>query len=156
MLKKQEVEVKPQTISTSVLKRENMILYLLVNNFEEAGQIIKENISKEDFKSEINKKIFEEIYKIADGGNKEIYKSLANIEDEEFQSTLSQILVSDYEITSVKKCIDDVIKNYSRDKLNSRKLEIINKLSNNDLSKEDITKLENELNELIIELARKK
>ena len=156
ILKTNEVEIPEQTVSTSVLKRENMILYLLINNFNEAGQIIKDNISKEDFKSEINKKIFEEIFKAAEKENEEIYKILSNIEDEEFQSSLSQIIVSDYEITSVQKCIDDVINNYSRDKLNSRKLEIINQLSNNSLTKEEIVKLESELSEIIVELARKK
>ena len=137
-------------------KRENMILYILINNFEEAGQIIKENISKEDFKSDINKRIFEEIYKVAENGDEEIYKALSNVEDEEFQSTLSQIIVSDYEITSVSKCIEDVIGVYSRDKLNSRKLEILNKLGDKSIPKEEIEKLELELNNIIIELARKK
>lgn len=137
-------------------KRENMILYILINNFEDAGQIIKENISKEDFKSDINKRIFEEIYKVAENGDEEIYKALSNVEDEEFQSTLSQIIVSDYEITSVSKCIEDVIGVYSRDKLNSRKLEILNKLGDKSIPKEEIEKLELELNNIIIELARKK
>lgn len=156
MLKTPEADVPEQTISTAILKRENMILYLLINNFKEAGQIIKETISKDDFKHEINRRIFEEIYKVAENGNEEIYKFLSNIEDEEFQSTLSQIVVSDYEIVSVQKCIEDVIKNYSRDKLNSRKIEIINKLSDKTLSKEEISNLEIELNQIIIELARKK
>lgn len=156
MLKSSDSEIPKQTISTAVLKRENMILYLLINNFKEAGQIIKETISKDDFKHEVNRKIFEEIYKVAENGNEEIYKVLSNIEDEEFQSTLSQIIVSDYEIISVQKCIEDVIKNYSRDKLNSRKIEIINKLSDKTISKEEISNLELELNQIIIELARKK
>lgn len=156
MLKSSDSEIPEQTISTAILKRENMILYLLINNFKEAGQIIKETISKDDFKHKTNKKIFEEIYKVSETGEEEIYKVLSNIEDEEFQSTLSQIIVSDYEIISVQKCIEDVIKNYSRDKLISRKIEIINKLSDKSLSKEEISNLELELNQIIIELARKK
>lgn len=155
-LKKQDTIENENNISKSIVKRENMILYLLINNFNEAGKIIKENISKNDFKVEINKKIFEEIYNVAENNTEEIYKSLSNIEDEEFQSTLSQIVVSDYEITSVEKCIEDIIGNYSRDKLNFRKLEIINKLSDKNISKEQIKNLETELNEIIIELARKK
>ena len=143
-------------ISSSIIKRENMILYLLINNFKEAGQIIKENISKEDFKVEINKKIFEQIFNVAQNDTEDIYKSLSNIEDEEFQSALSSVVVSDYEITSVEKCIEDVIGNYSRDKLNSRKLEIINKLREKNISEDEMKKLENELNEIITKLARKK
>ena len=133
-----------------------MILYLLINNFQESGKIIRENIFEEDFKNEINRRIFKEIYKVAETNSEEIYKILSNIEDEEFQSTLSQIIVSDYEISSVQKCLEDVIGSYSRDKLNSRKLEIIEKLSEKDISKEEIEKLEFELNNIIIELARKK
>lgn len=156
ILKKQNIEKQYTDVDSSIKKRENMILYLLINNFKEAGQIIKENISKDDFKIDVNKKIFEEIYKVAENNTEEIYKTLSNIEDEEFQSTLSQIIVSDYEITSVQKCIEDVIGNYSRDKLNSRKIEIINRLSDKNISQEELKSLESELNQIIIELARKK
>ncbi len=156
VLRKKDIEENNIESDFSIRKRENMILYLLINNFEESGKIIKENIFEEDFKNEINKRIFREIYIAAETNSEEIYKILSNIEDEEFQSTLSQIIVSDYEISSVKKCLEDVIGSYSRDKLNSRKLEIIEKLSDKNISNEEIEKLELELNNIIIELARKK
>ena len=156
ILKIGKVEDKYSEIDSSIKKRENMILYLLINNFKETGQIIKDNISANDFKIDINKRIFDEIYKAAQKNTDEIYKTLSNIEDNEFQETLSQIVVSDYEITSIEKCIEDVISNYSRDKLNSRKQEIINMLNSKSISKEEMKELELELNNIIIELARKK
>jgi len=156
MLKKDDETSKYADIDYATIKKENLILYLLINNFKEAGQIIRDNITKMDFKLDINKKIFEQIYIVAENNTEEIYKALSNIEDDEFQSILSEIVVSDYEIVSVEKCIEEVIGNYSREKLSTRKLEIIEKLSDKNLSKEELEKLEIELNEIIKKLARKK
>ena len=66
-------------------------------------------------------------------------------------------MVTDYEITSTEKCIEDIIIIYNKERLNNRKNEIIKQLDNTDnLSKEDIMNLEKELNNIIIELAKKK
>ena len=66
-------------------------------------------------------------------------------------------MVTDYEITSVEKCIEDIIIIYNKERLNNRKMEIIKKLDNTEkLTEEEIAKLETELNNIIIELAKKK
>ena len=83
-------------------------------------------------------------------------KVIANIENEELQRHVSELMVSDYEITSVQKCIDDLLLTYNKDRLNTRKLEIIKALENKDLTKEEIASLEQELSIIIVELARRK
>ena len=83
-------------------------------------------------------------------------KVIANIEKEELQRHVSELMVSDYEITSVQKCIDDLLLTYNKDRLNTRKLEIIKALENKDLTKEEIASLEQELSIIIVELARRK
>ena len=143
-------------VSDSVLKRENVIIYLLINNLEESFEEIIRNISINDFKNELNKKIFEIILENINAGQDKIVTAISNVEDEELQAHVSEIMVSDYEITSVKKCIDDLIGTYNKDKLTNRKIEIIKELENPNLNKDEINALENELNDLIIELAKNK
>ena len=148
--KKEEVE----EISENVINREKMILYLLINYYEEAIVDITSNIVSDDFKIPVNKKIFEVIINEKETNKEKILKSLANIENSEMQSQISEIMVSDYEINSVQKCIEDVIISYTKDRLNERKFEILKELENSNLDKENIKMLEKELNNVIIELAK--
>ena len=148
--KEEEVEVSP-----AIIKRENMILYLLINDFEKMSEKIKYNITEDDFKSEINKRIFNIIFNLENKEN--ILNSISNIEDEEIQTQVSQIVVQDYEINSEEKCLDDIINNYIKERLNTKKLEIISAIDNSEnLGKEEISKLEEELSKVIIQLAKMK
>ena len=148
--KEEEVEVSP-----AIIKRENMILYLLINDFEKMSEKIKYNITEDDFKLEVNKKIFNIIFNLENKEN--ILNSISNIEDEEIQTAVSQIVVQDYEINSEEKCLDDIINNYIKERLNTKKMEIISAIDNSEnLSKEEISKLEEELSKVIIQLAKMK
>lgn len=144
-------------ISPAIIKRENMILYLLINHFRESYEAIVTNISLEDFKLETNKFIFEKILESPAEESEKILQTIANIEDAEIQSHVSEILVTDYEISSIEKCIEDVVNIYNKDRLANRKLEIVKELENSsNLTKDEIAKLEQELSEIIIELAKRK
>ena len=143
--------------SETTVKREKMILYLLINNYDESFEKIKSVISENDFKVELNKKIFKTIMEIKDGNKEQILSAISNIEDQDIQAHISEIMVTDYEITSVEKCIEDIIIIYNKERLNNRKMDIIKQLDNaKNLSAEEIAKLEKELNNIIIELAKKK
>ncbi len=146
------VKINPATI-----KRENMIIYLLINHFREAYEPIVTNISLEDFKLDSNKFIFEKILESPAEESEEILQIIANIEDQNIQSHVSEILVTDYEINSIDKCIEDVVNTYNKERLTNRKFEIIRTLENSSsLTKDEIAKLESELNKLILELAKRK
>lgn len=148
---------KEEGINPAVIKRENMIIYLLINHFRESYEPIVTNIGLDDFKLEVNKKIFEKILESPAEESEKILQTIANIEDEEIQSHVSQILVTDYEINSVDKCIEDVVTIYNKERLNNKKLEIIKALENSEtLDKEEIARLEQELSNIIVELAKKK
>ena len=103
------------------------------------------------------KKIFKIIMEESDLNQEKIVSLISNIEDQEIQNHISEIMVTDYEISSTEKCIEDIIIIYNKERLNNRKNEIIKQLDNTEnLSKEDIMKLETDLNNIIIELAKKK
>ena len=149
--------IKTEEVNETIVKREKMILYLLINNYDESFEKIKSVISENDFKVELNKKIFKTIMEIKDGNKEQILSAISNIEDKDIQAHISEIMVTDYEITSVEKCIEDIIIIYNKERLNNRKMDIIKQLDNaKNLSAEEIAKLEKELNNIIIELAKKK
>ncbi len=144
-------------ISPAIIKRENMIIYLLINHFRESFEAIVTNITLEDFKLDANKFIFEKILESPAEESEKILQTIANIEDPEIQSHVSEILVTDYEISSLEKCIEDVVNIYNKERLTNRKFEIIKELENSaNLTKEEIARLEQELSEIIIELAKRK
>ncbi len=146
---KQNIEVEQ-----SILKRENMILSLLLKGNLNIYQIIKQNIKYEEFKDEVNKKIAKKLYEEFEKGNSNINGILDKLEDEE-QSHITEIMSDEYELDNVEKAIDDVIHGYQRDKLTNRKLEILSSLEEN-LEENKRKELEKELNELIIQLAKMK
>ncbi len=143
-----------EEISPSILKRENMIIYLLINNFKSTSEKIKNVISEDDFKSNVNKKIFNIIFELKDKEN--ILEALSNIEDEKIQNAISSIVVQDYEITSEEKCLEDIINSYIKERLNSEKADIIKMINDKSLPKEEIQKLEESLSQIIIQLAKMK
>ena len=63
-----EIKVKPvikrkneTTVDESIIRRENVIIYLLINGNEINRKKIKENIQLEDFKYSLNKEILQKI-----------------------------------------------------------------------------------------------
>lgn len=65
------------------------------------------------------------------------------------------IMAEDYEIEDLEKAIDDIIQAYKRDKLNNRKLEVLELLEQTS-NVEEKKELEKELSNIIITLARMK
>ncbi len=62
-------------------------------------------------------------------------------------------MADDYEIKDVEKAIDDIMQSYEKDKLNNRKFEIL-ELLEQDIEQENKKRLEKELSEIIIRLAK--
>ena len=164
MLEKKNSAVKPtvvnedeEKISSSIMRRENLIIYLLVNYPDEAYKTIKDNISLDEIKSEKNKKIIQKLYEELEKGNNNVTAMLDVFKEDEIVNHLSGIMATDFEITEVKKCIEDVIVNYEKDKLIAKRNNIIKQLENtNELTKDEVANLEKELSGLIIKLARMK
>ena len=151
---KKEQNIKPQKYEDSVTRKENMIIYLLINYPEQSYSRLKEKISYEKIKNERNKHIIKKLYEELEKGNS-ITNALDLFEDEETISFLSWVMAYDFEITEVDKAIEDILNNYEKDKLISMRNEIIQALEHTEnLTKEEIASLEQSLNEIILKLAR--
>ena len=150
------VEEKSNEISEKVLKRESMVIYLLINEFENSYDILKQIVTVDDFKDETNKEILKKMYEEFEKGNITSNNILNCFEEEEKVSRITKILAIDFEITDVKKAVDDVVNIYQKEKMQDRKNEILRKLNSNlELNEEDRGNLEKELNDLIIKLIKK-
>ena len=140
-------------VSEATKRRENTILAILLSGDRNIYEIIKQNITIQDFKYEIDKKIAEKLYEEFENGNSNINSMIDNLSEEE-QNHITMIMAEDYGIDDVEKAIDDIIQSYEKDKLNDRKLEILELLENETTDDEQKRTLEKELNDIIIRLAK--
>lgn len=139
-------------VSEEIIKRENTIISILINE-PESYEIIKQNMKIEDFKYDINIKIIEALYKELEKENSNISLVLDKLDDEQIQNHLTAIMAEDYGITDNKKAIEDILKKYEREKLEKRRDELIKETSLEQDS-EKKRKLGEELNEIILKLVK--
>lgn len=161
--KEQEIKTRPKPviktkkIDDTTIKKENVVIYLLLNYGEEVVDVIRSNLVEDDFKYEINKKIITKLYELIDKKEK-ISSEVLNYfaDDEETTNHLTMLMADDYEIGDVDKCIDDIINSYTKERIINRRNEILQLLEGNELTKEERASLEVELSNIIVKLARMK
>ena len=140
LLRKENTE----KVDEFIIKREKMVIYILVNYPQESYEKVKDTILVDNIKAEINKKIISKIYELyAQGKTSNI---LDSFDDEETINYLSGIMAEDFGISDINKCIEDLLTTYK-----------IKKLENTDnMTKEEIHELEEKLNDVILKLAKVK
>ena len=139
-------------ISEEVRKRENTIIWVLINSTE-TYRVIKDNIKVEDFKDETNKEILKQIYEEIEKGNSNVMSVLDHTDNEEIQNHLTEIMAADYGITDNKKAVEDLLKKYELEKLENKRnslLLALNKETDID-KKKSIGK---ELNDIVLILSK--
>ena len=130
-------------VSEATKRRENTVLAILLSGDRNIYEIIKQNITIQDFKYEIDKKIAEKLYEEFENGNSNINSIIDNLSEEE-QNHITMIMAEDYGIDDIEKAIDDIIQSYEKDKL------LLESPNEENQKKE----LEKELNDIIIRLAK--
>ena len=159
VLEKRSVTVAPkdsEKIDEATNKREQMLIFVLINYCEKSYEKIKDAVDLNCIKIERNKEILNTLFeKGKENINAENVIDLFS--DEEMINYISGILAYDFEIDDVDKAIEDIEKIYLKERKIARKNEIISMLDNkNNLQDSEVEKLESELNNVIIELARMK
>lgn len=152
VIKKKEDE----EIDEAVEKRESLLIYLLLQYPNQSYLKISNEISPNELKIEINKKILSKLYEELQKGNSNTNNATDWFSDEETINYLTGIMAYDFEITELNKCIDDILYTYRKEKMISERNEIINKLENKDLSTDEIANFEKRLSEIIVKLAKMK
>lgn len=147
---------KQEKLDEAVIKREKMVIYILVNYPNESYKAIKDKITPSDIKSEMNKEIISTIYEQYEKGNTNS-DIIDLFEEEETVNYLSGIMTDDFGISDINKCIEDLLNIYNKEKLTNTRNEIIKQLENtNNMTADEIRNLEEKLNETILKLAKVK
>ena len=150
-LKKENIE----KLDESIIKREKMVIYILLNYPEESFEKIKDIITEEEIKGKLNKKIISKIYDNYE--KKKQVNILDSFEEEDIINYLSGILAEDFEIADINKCIEDLLNIYNKEKLINERNNILKQLENaENLNNAEIHALEQKLNDIILHLAKVK
>lgn len=139
-------KTETKNITTSVKNRENTIIALLLMGETFIYEVIKQNINNEEIQDDINKNIISALYNDYEKGNININRVIDSLKDDE-QNRITAIMAEDYKIDNIEKAIDDILQTYEKEKLESRKeeiLEILKQTTDNN----EYQKLLKELNEL--------
>ena len=153
-VKNVSIQQDEQPVDVKTKRLESLVIYLLINYPDKSFERLKKLIDNNVIKIERNKAIINKLYEEHEKGNINIENILDLFEDEITVNYLSGIMSSDFEITDVDKCIEDVLVTYRKELLLQRRNEILGKIDNNDLTKEEVANLEAQLNEVIIQLAK--
>lgn len=153
-VKNVSIQQDEQPVDVKTKRLESLVIYLLINYPDKSFERLKKLIDNNVIKIERNKAIINKLYEEHEKGNINIENILDLFEDEITVNYLSGIMSSDFEITDVDKCIEDVLVAYRKELLLQRRNEILGKIDNNDLTKEEVANLEAQLNEVIIQLAK--
>ena len=147
-IKKEENKQIPENVK----KRENTIMSILLDCDEETFKKIQSRIKEEDFLYEPNRIIAKKIYE--KGTSEKDINSIIDEFDDEVKNHITMIMAYDFGIEDKEKAIEDIINLYEKEKLNSRKMDILKKIEQEQNSEEK-KKLEIELSDIINALARK-
>ena len=153
-VKNVSIQQDEQPVDVKTKRLESLVIYLLINYPDKSFERLKKLIDNNVIKIERNKAIINKLYEEHEKGNINIENILDLFEDEITVNYLSGIMSSDFEITDVDKCIEDVLVTYRKELLLQKRNEILGKIDNSNLTKEEVANLEAQLNEVIIQLAK--
>lgn len=137
------------------IRREKVLIWLLLNNPNISYMAVNNTISPEDIKNEQNRRIVSKLYEQFKNGYSNINGILDSLEEEDV-SYVTRIMAENFEITDINKGISDILLAYEREKLILEKENIIKKMYDESLEKEEKLRLEEKLSHIIIKLAKLK
>ena len=148
-------EENSEKIDESIIKREKMVIYILLNYPKESFERIKDIITVGEIKTEMNKDIISKIYEQYASGKEGNILDLFT--DEQTINYLSGIMADDFGVTDVNKCIEDLLNIYNKERLVNERNDILKKLENtSSLTQEESNELVKRLNDVILKIAKVK
>ena len=147
------IKVKTEEKDEFSERREQMLIYLLINYPNQSFKRIKDVVDLSSIKSEQNKNIIFTLYEKL-SANENIENVLNWFEDKNIINYITGILAYDFELSDINKGIEDIENVYKKDYLVKQRNEIITMLRDNNISREKAVELEKKLNNIIIDLAK--
>ena len=150
-----ETKMVNEQISEEIKRREETIIYLLLNDKNNtAYNKFKEKIKVQDIKSSINKKIIEKIYEAQENNNFDINILFGDGQEQDIINQVTKILAHDFGIENLEKGVQDILNIYEKENMQNRKEEILELLKQGNLGESETKELENELNSILLNLIK--
>ena len=143
-----------EKVTEGIIRRENMVLAILMTEEIKAYEKIKNVVSIDEFKYEINKQILKILYAEFEKGNSNINNILDTVQEEEILNHITKLMADDYNIQDINKAIIDIINIYEKEKMITKRNQLLEKLEDKSLTKEERASLEMDLSSIIIKLVR--
>ena len=112
-----------------IIKREKIVIWLLINNPETTYINIHDKIKPSDLQVAQNEKIVKKLYEEYEKGNSNINQIL-NLFEQDDVNYITEIMSENLEITDVTKGIKDILTIFAREKLVNERNRIIKELEN--------------------------
>ena len=154
-LKNINKKILDKNVSENDIKREKMLIWLLINDPKKTYNEVKNIIEIDDIKVEKNKNVIKKLYEEFEKGNINI-NNLLNLFEQSDVDYITGIMSENLEITDINKGIKDIVLNFQKDKLLEKKSAILNKIGSGNISSEDSKKLESELIDVINKISKLK
>ena len=152
--KVENVDIDDSKINASIIKKEKMTIYILINHREKCYDRLQKVVDLKYIKSKKNAIILEKLL-AEENKNVDEENIIGLFEDQEIIDYLSGILVTDFEIEDEERAITDIENYYLKESKVNRRNEILEQLKSKEkLTNEEIKSLENELNDIILGLAK--
>ena len=152
--KVENVDIDDSKINASIIKKEKMTIYILINHREKCYDRLQKVVDLKYIKSKKNAIILEKLL-AEENKNVDEENIIGLFEDQEIIDYLSGILVTDFEIEDDERAITDIENYYLKESKVNRRNEILEQLKSKEkLTNEEIKSLENELNDIILGLAK--
>ena len=136
-----------------IIQAERMLIALLSLNNRKLFDYITKTVRIEDFYVDMNIKLAKVIFNLYEQRQDVTYSDiLNNLENENEISVYTQIIQQEYNFDDTFKVADDLFETIKRGKYESRKKEILTEMRNDNLSKGDVERLEEELKNIMFAL----
>ena len=143
-----------EKVTEGIIRRENMVLAILMTEELKAYEKIKNIVNIDEFKYEINKQILKILYAEFEKGNSNINNILDTVQDEKILNHITKLMADDYNIQDINKAILDIVNIYEKEKMITKRNQLLEELEDKSLTKEERASLERDLSSIIIKLAR--
>ena len=136
-----------------IIQAERMLIALLSLNNRKLFEYITRTINIQDFYLDMNIKLAKVIFNLYEQRQDVTYSDiLNNLETDNEISVYTEIIHQEYNFDDTFKVADDLLETIKRGKYESRKKEILAEMRNENLSKGDVERLEQELKNIMFAL----
>ena len=151
----QSINKKMQLVTNIRKRQEQYIVALVLSKDKNIQNILFEKISPNDIYDSDVRSVYKFLLDLKEKYDINKTDILSKIQDEELIKEITDIMYIDISNVDKEKLLQDVLKNKNKERLYTRRDEILKRTSE-DISRDEMEILQLELNQIIVELSKLK